>query len=127
MAPNSSPDSRSSHGAPSRDPAEALERIVPRGNLKLEEGDIVIMRAAGGFRSPSLNVYEVHVHGRAERAERFAQFETAAIAAEQLASARRARLLYTEGTGEPPRFLNDFRTARNGASDEGRPHDNRAK
>lgn len=115
---NESPNGR--NGSPSRmepsspfsDPAEAVERIVPRRRLKLEDGDIVIQRTSGGFGSGGRDVFQLHVRGQiATRAERFAGFDRAAAAGEQLATTKRVRLFYLDSETSPPHLLNDFRDA----------------
>ena len=96
--------------SPLSDPAEAVERIVPRRRLKLEDGDILIVRTSGGFRSGGRDVFQLHVRGQvAGRAERFAGFDRAAAAGEQLATSKRVRLFYLDSESSPPRLLNDFR------------------
>ena len=85
--------------------------MIPRRRLKVDAGDIVIVRLPGGFHTLARSVYYVHVHGQTGRPDRFAAFDHAAGEAEQLASTRKVRLFYVDGAGEPPHLLNDFRGA----------------
>ena len=109
--PNGSP-SRVDPISPLSDPAEAVQRIVPRRRLKLDDGDILIVRTSGGFRSGGRDVFQLHVRGQvASRSERFAGFDRAAAAGEQLATTKRVRLFYVDSESSPPHLLNDFRDA----------------
>lgn len=102
--------SRVNPRSPLSDPAEAVERIVPRRRLKVEDGDIVIVRTSGGFRSGGRDVFQLDVRGQiASRSERFAGFDRAAAAGEQLATTKRVRLFYLDSETSPPHLLNDFR------------------
>jgi hypothetical protein len=95
---------------PLDDPAEAVERIVPRRQLLLEDGDVLIMREAGGFREGSRVVYQLRIRGRGPLADqRFASFEHAAARGEELATERKVRLFYFESAQEPPHLLKDAR------------------
>jgi hypothetical protein len=104
--------SRMDPSSPLSDPAEAVERIVPRRRLKLEDGDIVIVRTSGGFRSGGRDVFQLYVRGQiVARAERFTGFDRAAATGEQLATTKRVRLFYLDSENSPPHLLSDFRDA----------------
>ena len=95
---------------PLDDPAEAVERIVPRRQLLLEDGDVLIMREAGGLREGSRVVYQLRIRGSGPIADlRFASFEHAAARGEELATRAKVRLLYFESRQEPPFLLKDVR------------------
>jgi hypothetical protein len=98
---------------PQADAAEAVERIVPRRHLIIENGDVLIVRTSGGFRpNAPRSVYQFHVHGDGLMPDRFAAFEHVAVAGEQLAETRRVRLFFQETNGEPPFLLRDCRPCR---------------
>ena len=93
--------------APTDDPAETVERLVPRRQLIVEDGDVVIAREAAGIwrggaslSSPggaSSSQYRLIVRGQREEARRvFAMYDRAIIDGEALAAERRVRLFYTE-------------------------------
>jgi hypothetical protein len=94
---------------PLKDPAEAVERIVPRRLLKVEDGDVLIVRTAAGFRVGQRDVYELRDRSGGVPTERFASFERAAAAGEQIATSRRSRLFYADSEYESPHLLSDFR------------------
>ena len=95
---------------PLDDPAETVERIVPRRLLLLEDGDVLIMREAGGLREGSRVVYQLRIRGSgAIPDQRFASFEHSAARGEELATRARVRLLYFESQQEPPFLLKDAR------------------
>ena len=97
---------------PLADPAEAVERIVPRRQLLLEDGDVLMMREAGGLREGSRVVYQLRIRGlRAIPDQRFASFEHAAARGEELATKARVRLFYFESEQDPPHLLKDARDA----------------
>jgi hypothetical protein len=78
---------------PLDDPAEAVERIVPRRQLLVEDGDVLIMREAGGLREGSRVVYQLRIRGSGPIADqRFASFEHAAARGEELATKAKVRL-----------------------------------
>ena len=86
---------------PSRAPAEVVERIVPRRQLALEEGDVVIVREAlprltRGLQRPEWRyrvvVYPALSHG----APTFTSFAAAAGHGESQATERGARLMFVE-------------------------------
>lgn len=95
---------------PQNDPAEAVQRIVPRRQLLLEDGDILIMRENGGMREGSRVIYQLRIRGTgALPDQRFASFEHAAARGEELATQRKVRLFYFESKQEPPHLLKDAR------------------
>jgi hypothetical protein len=97
---------------PLADPAEAVERIVPRRQLLLEDGDLLIMREPGGLREGSRVVYQLRIRGLgAIPDQRFASFEHAAARGEELATKARVRLFYFESEQDPPHLLKDARDA----------------
>ena len=90
---------------------DILERIVPRRQVRIEDGDVVITRE----RVPRLNPYATSVapwrycvrvypdpQGTA-----FTSFQNAASDAEHHASARHARVIYIED--DAPTVLADYR------------------
>src|SRR5688500_18455722 len=93
-------------GAPERisprsDTAETLERLVSRRQLRVEAGDVVIAREPLPRLQPTPTDaqwwFRVAVYPRGNPDERvFTSFHHAALHAEQLASQRRARLLFIE-------------------------------
>jgi hypothetical protein len=92
------------------DPAETVERIVPRRQLLLEDGDVLIMREAGGLREGSRVVYQLNIRGSGPiHDQRFASFEHAAARGEELATRAKVRLFYYESREEPPFLLKDAR------------------
>ena len=95
---------------PLADPEEAVERIIPRRQLLLEDGDVLIMREAGGLREGSRVVYQLRIRGSGPIADqRFASFEHAAARGEELATNAKVRLFYFESKKEPPFLLKDAR------------------
>ena len=94
---------------PHEDPAEAVERIVPRRQLLVQDGDVLIVREAGGVADGSRLVYQLTIQGGERLADRFASFEHAAARGEDLATSRKVRLFYLEHKNEPPFLLKDAR------------------
>jgi len=95
---------------PSADPAETIERVLSRKQLRIETGDVVLTRVRRG--SPSVGkaseIYELRVVGSSDRrAERFATFGHAAARGEEIARTRKTRLMYVEAEGNPPFLLED--------------------
>ena len=98
---------------PTADPAEAIERLVPRKQLRLEAGDIVIVREP----MPRLQLsatgtlwwFRVSTYLAPEADGRvFTSFHHAASHGEQLAAQCHARLLLVEDG--VPTLLNDYRS-----------------
>ena len=116
-----SPDRSPVKLAPGDDPAEAVERVLSRRQLIVEEGDIVIARevagiwhAGPGLTSPttiSRSQYRILVRGqREDETERvFAQYDRAVMDGEVLAANRRVRLFYSDGNALT--LLKDYRPA----------------
>lgn len=96
---------------PLADPAETVQRLVPRRHLLIQDGDIIIARVSAGLLSATFtrNVYELRIRGRGPTGDRFANFEHAAAAGEQLARLRKVRLFYLEDADEAPHLLKDNR------------------
>ena len=92
---------------PTDDPAEAVERVLSRRQLLVEDGDIVIARESAGIlrgtfgidslTRPSSLTYRLIVRGQPDDSRRvFATYERAAVDGEALAAERRVRLFYDE-------------------------------
>lgn len=96
---------------PLKDAAEAVERIVPRRLLKVEQGDVLIVRTATGFRVGQRDVYELRGGTANQPMERFVTFQAAGTRGEQIAASRGSRLFYADSEYDPPRLLADFRRA----------------
>jgi hypothetical protein len=94
---------------PAADFTEAVQRIVPRRHLVVQDGDVLISRAASGFGSPGRLVYIIAVQGSGPTTDRFANFEHAAARGEELAKNRQVRLFYCESKDEVPMLLKDAR------------------
>lgn len=106
---------------PPDDPAEAVERLVPRRQLIVESGDVMIVREAAGvfrqrtdlstFSSASKSQYRSLIHGRRDdRGRVFAMYDRAVMDGEAMASSRRVRLFYVENAALT--LLKDYRPAR---------------
>jgi hypothetical protein len=100
--------------APTDDPVEAVERMISRRQLKLEEGDIVISRETAGLlrHTPGFSgsKYRLSVSGQRDGKQRvFAMYERAVMDGEALAAERRVRLFYAEDAGLT--LLKDYRPA----------------
>lgn len=119
--PSIGPDRPPVKLAPGDDPAEAVERVLSRRQLIVEEGDIVVAReiagiwhAGPGLTSPttiSRSQYRIVVRGERDvEVERvFAKYDRAVMDAELLAADRRVRLFYSDGTALT--LLKDYRPA----------------
>lgn len=100
---------------PLDDPAEAVERIVPRRQLLFEDGDVIIVQASGSaVYLPQQRVYGLRIRGSGPVAGRYVSFEHAVVAGEELAMRRGVRLFYIDGEGEAelPHLLKDYRPSR---------------
>ena len=106
--------------SPADDPAEAVERLLSRRQLIVEEGDIMVVREAasigrGGPLVPSLTTpassqYRVTIRGQKEDSRRvFAMYDRAVADGEGLAAERRVRLFYIEDGAFT--LLKDYRPA----------------
>ena len=98
--PSASPRPAARRIPPSRAPAEAVERIVPRGQLTLEDGDVVIIREllprlTRGLLRPQWR-YRVVVYPEIAGAPTFTSFAAAAGHGETQATERGARLMFVE-------------------------------
>ena len=94
---------------PRADPAEAVERIVSRRQLLMQDGDVLIVRESGGIAEGSRLVYQLAIHGADRLPDRFASFEHAAAKGEDLATKSKVRLFYIEHKNDPPFLLKDAR------------------
>ena len=109
--------------APTDDPVEAVERVLSRRQLIVEDGDVVIAREGAGFlrgtvgieslSSPSSSTYRLIVRGQRDDSRRvFATYERAIVDAEALAAEHRVRLFYDENGALT--LLKDYRPATKG-------------
>ena len=105
---------------PTDDPAEAVERMLSRRQLLVEDGDIVIARESAGIlrgtfgidslTGPSNQTYRLIVRGQPDDSRQvFATYERAAIDGESLAAEHRVRLFYDEDGALA--LLKDYRPA----------------
>ncbi len=105
---------------PTDDPAEAVERVLSRRQLLVEDGDIVIAREAAGIMrgtfgidsltGPPSPTYRLIVRGQLDDSRRmFATYERAIVEAESLAAEHRVRLFYDEDGALA--LLKDYRPA----------------
>ena len=98
---------------PLTDPAEAVERIVPRRQLLFEDGDVMIFPMAGALSSvPRQQIYGLRVRGSGPVGGRYVTFEHASAAGDELARHRQVRLFFVEndsGGAETPHLLKDYR------------------
>ena len=106
--------------APTDDPAEAVERVLSRRQLIVEDGDVVIAREAAGLlrgtfgidslTGPSSPMYRLIVRGHVDDSRRvFATYERAIVDGESLAAEHRVRLFYDEDGALT--LLKDYRPA----------------
>jgi len=85
------------------DPAEAVERLVSRRQLRLDAGDVVLTRELAGQRRTSLGTtwqYQLRVHLEGPLAAPgtiYARYELGVMTGEELAANRHVRLFYDEG------------------------------
>lgn len=108
--------------SPTDDPVEAVERVLSRRQLIVEDGDVVIAREGAGLlrgpfgiesRSPSGSTYRLIVRGQHDDSRRvFATYERAIVDAEALAAEDRVRLFYDENGALT--LLKDYRPATKG-------------
>src|SRR5688572_17561036 len=94
---------------PNDDFTEAVQRIVPRRHLIVQDGDVLIMRESGGFVGAGRLVYELRIQGTGPTPDKFASFAHAAARGEELARNRKVRLFYFESREEAPFLLKDAR------------------
>jgi hypothetical protein len=108
---------------PTDDPAEAVERVLSRRQLIVEDGDVVIAREAAGFgrgtfgteslSSRSSSTYRLIVRGERDDSRRmFATYEHAIVDAEAHAAEHSVRLFYDENGALT--LLKDYRPATKG-------------
>jgi hypothetical protein len=106
--------------APTDDPAEAVERVLSRRQLLVEDGDIVIVREAAGILRGTFGIdsltgsssptYRLIVRGRLDDSRQlFATYERAIVDGESLAAEHRVRLFYDEDGALT--LLKDYRPA----------------
>ena len=91
---------------PSADPAEAIERLISRRQLKIQPGDIVVTRiqAVSTTRRES---FLLEIAGDGGPGETFATFEHAAVRGEFLAQEHTCRLFFRESRQALPSLLMD--------------------
>lgn len=109
------PDGQPGAIPPLQDPAEAVERIVPRRQLLFEDGDVIIVHVQGAVHyMPRQQVYTLRIRGSGPTGGRYVTFEHATAAGDELAARRRVRLFYVESEGENeiPHLLKDYRPPR---------------
>ena len=105
---------------PTDEPAEAVERVLSRRQLLVEDGDIVIARESAGIlrgtfgtdslTGPSNQTYRLIVRGQPDDSRQvFATYERAAVDGESLAAEHRVRLFYDEDGALA--LLKDYRPA----------------
>jgi hypothetical protein len=105
---------------PTDDPAEAVERVLSRRQLLVEDGDIVIARESAGIlrgtfgtdslTGPSNQTYRLIVRGQPDDSRQvFATYERAVVDGESLAAEHRVRLFYDEDGALA--LLKDYRPA----------------
>ncbi len=100
---------------PQDDPAEAVERIVPRRHLLFEDGDVIIVAVPGALQyMPRQQIYGLRIRGTGPTGGRYVTFEHATAAGDELAARLRVRLFYVEtnGDSEVPHLLKDYRPPR---------------
>lgn len=106
--------------APTDDPAEAVERVLSRRQLIVDDGDIVIAREAAGILRGTFGIdsltgqsspmYRLIVRGQIDDSRRvFATYERAIVDGESLAAEHRVRLFYDEDGALT--LLKDYRPA----------------
>lgn len=101
---------------PLTDPAEAVERIVPRRQLLFEDGDVSVVPLPGTMQyMPRQQIYGLRVRGAGPVGGRYVSFEHACAAGDDLARVRQVRLFFveTESGSEVPHLLKDYRPPRN--------------
>jgi hypothetical protein len=99
--------------APEDAPADAVERIAGRKQLIIDHGDVIVARE----RLPKVNTnpitreqqwrFRVCIHGADGRSHFFTSFAHAASLGEELATAKRTRLVFVEDG--IPSLLADYR------------------
>lgn len=115
MSPRSPKREPAGRRRASDDPIEAVERIVPRRQLIVEDGDFVVLRKPAGLSpAPGGSMYELVVNGFVTGGERFTTFELAVARGSELAAKWRTRLFYADSPESVPHLLEDCRpSARN--------------
>jgi hypothetical protein len=109
--------------APTDDPAEAVEHVLSRRQLLVEDGDIVIARETAGILRGTFGIesltgsssptYRLIVRGQLDDSWRgFATSELAIVDGESLAAEHRVRLFYDEDA--PLTLLKEYRPATKG-------------
>ena len=94
----------------SDNPVEAVEHIVPRRQLIVEDGDFVVLRKSAGLSPvPGGSIYELLVYGFVAGGERFTTFELAVARGSELAAKWRTRLFYADAPDSAPHLLEDCR------------------
>lgn len=116
--PDDRPPSQPFPVPPLADPAEAVERIVPRRQLLFEDGDVIIAHAPGGLLPRARLIYQLQIRGKGPMTDRFVSFEHAAAVGDAIASRHRVRLFYVDSDKdqEIPHLLKDYRPPRRNGS-----------
>jgi hypothetical protein len=96
--------------APLTDPAETVERVLSRRQLKIEAGDFVIVRTLGPRSlGATATIYELRHAGNSRAPERFTMLEHATARGDELATKAQSRLFYLDSEQDPPSLLKDAR------------------
>lgn len=98
------PTRRTRRIKPADAPSEAVERIAPRRELQLHDGDVVIVREIVGTQGAR---YRLRIHPEAHRDLVFSSFAQAAVEGELLATRLVTRLMLVED--DVPSLLSDQR------------------
>ena len=101
---------------PAEATSEAVERILPKRQLQIEAGDVVITREPVPRVNPLSTLtsrpwqYRLAIYPEAPEGYRiFTAFQHAALAAEQIATEKHARIIYVEEG--VPSLLTNYRKA----------------
>jgi hypothetical protein len=99
--------------APTDVPAEAVERIAGRRGLTILRGDVVLSHERLPRVNPASRIdepqwrFRVCIDGTRDSSELFTSFPRAASRADEIAAARRTRLIFVED--DLPSLLADYR------------------
>lgn len=93
---------------PLDDHVETIERVLSKRQLKIEMGDIVIIRAPKTLVRMRSLVYELRIHDTGHH-ERFTTLEHATARGDELARQHRSRLFYRDSEDDAPHLLKDAR------------------
>jgi hypothetical protein len=88
-----------------------MERIVSRRKLLIEKGDVFITRAAAPIRATTdRDLFLLTRQDLGPVPGRFATFEDAVAAGDELATRHKVRLYFVDSANQPPQLLKDCRT-----------------